>query len=285
MKWTVSLTLVLEVGLLSVVFGQTNLITVSELDSATSDWPKSVTATTNISVTTKSGDAVITKGGVLPVLSVSNVLVSTVYQGMTNRIPAVRTDIIEQINDLRRHRLIVGKEQYDNYRLVPYNPAEVKIFHRTGIAVVLIAQLSAELQAQLGYEKDKAEEFLAKRREEEQLRRKQQARQKLADQRLADPIGVGSVGVLYSVHVVQITGPDEMLAEIPVAYIYESRMYDKPVHSSRKELVFIKGVSTDGLIDGHDLKTESVFRITGTKRYGTAMGGTKTVFVLEPTSE
>jgi len=267
------------------MWAQTNLITVSELDSAAGDWPKSVTARTNITVHTESGILVVTNGAVLPVLSASNTLVSTVYQTTTNQIPAAATDIVDQINNVRRHRLIVGKEQYDNYRFVPYTPVEVKIFHRTGVAVIPIASLSTELQKQLGYDSDKAKEFLAQRQEKEELQRKEQARQKLADQQLADPIGVGSAGVLYSMHVVQITAPDEMLAEIPVAYVHEVAWADRPLHSSRKELVFIKGVPTDRLVDGYEYKTKSVFRITGTKRYSTAIGGSKTVFVLEPDSE
>src|ERR1039458_1995550 len=93
-------------------WAQTNPISVTELDSATSDWPKSVTATTNITVHAESGILVVTNGAALPVLSASNALVLIVYQEKTNPIPAAATDIVEQINELRRHRLIIGKEQY-----------------------------------------------------------------------------------------------------------------------------------------------------------------------------
>jgi hypothetical protein len=73
-------------GFASLVSAQTNLITLSELDSAKGDWPNSVTATTNISVSIKFGQAVITKGEVLSVLSVSNVSMSILYRGLTNEI-------------------------------------------------------------------------------------------------------------------------------------------------------------------------------------------------------
>jgi hypothetical protein len=161
-------------------WAQTNPISVTELDSAASDWPKSVTAKTNIAVHAESGVPVITNGAALPVLSVSNALISTVYQGTTNQIPALATDIIEQINDLRRHRLIVGKEQYDNYRLVPYTPVEVKIFHRTGIAVIPIAGLPADLQKQLNYSPDKATEWLEAQQRELAEREVARAEQQIA---------------------------------------------------------------------------------------------------------
>ena len=288
MKQMLFLALIMEIGFSWVAFGQTNLITVSELDSAASDWPNSVVATTNISVGTNPV-IVIPEGEVLRVLSASNTLISTVYQENTNQIPASATDIVEQINELRRHRLIIGKEQYDNYRIVPCNPAEVKIFHRTGIAVIPIAELPAELQKQLGYDKDKATEFLTKRREDEQLRREEQARQRRAEQDFAYPIGVGSTGVLKKpVHLIQIAGPDEMLAEIevalkavdPVTGVHYYRYNEKP-----PVLFYIRGLSTDGLVDDQYFNTTGLFKITGTRRYATTMGGTKTVFVLEPTTE
>ncbi len=46
--------------------------------------------------------------------------------------------------------------------------------------------------------------------------------------------------------------------------------------------VWVSGVSTAGLVDGKKVELPQVFRITGTKTYKTAIGGSNTVFVFSP---
>lgn len=46
-------------------------------------------------------------------------------------------------------------------------------------------------------------------------------------------------------------------------------------------LIWVVG-KYSGVIDGQNVTLKSVFRVTGTKQYTTAIGGSKTVFMLEP---
>ena len=45
---------------------------------------------------------------------------------------------------------------------------------------------------------------------------------------------------------------------------------------------WVKGVLTKDIVDGETLTIPGVFEITGTRTYETVLGGSKTVFVLEP---
>jgi hypothetical protein len=87
---------------------------------------------------------------------------------------------------------------------------------------------------------------------------------------------VGRVGVLYfpkgmslasedgrGFLVIYIDGPNDMLAEIG----------EKPV--------WIKGVSTSGLVDQSRVVLPQLFHVAGTKKYKTNTGGTSTVFLLQ----
>jgi hypothetical protein len=152
---------VCQAGLIAAAFGQTNIITQSDLDSAWADWPKSATVTSNITLAAKLGGAVIPKGETLSVLSVSNETVFVLRGGATNQIPAGATDIVDQINTLRSHRIIVGKDQYDDCRFEPRDPINVKVIHRSGVATIPMAKLPPWLQKQLGYDPTKASEWVA----------------------------------------------------------------------------------------------------------------------------
>lgn len=57
--------------------------------------------------------------------------------------------------------------------------------------------------------------------------------------------------------------------------IYEPQ---RPVH----EVVWLRGIDTKGLADGSKVELDKPLKITGTETYETIMGGSKTVFVLEP---
>ena len=52
-----------------------------------------------------------------------------------------------------------------------------------------------------------------------------------------------------------------------------------------EETVFLQGVDLSNAVDGKRFQLEWIMKITGTKTYGTAAGGTNTVYVLEPLDE
>jgi len=185
---TMLLVVILGAVWITVVSGQTNLITLSDLDTAKSDWPKSVTATTNISITVQSGVVAITNGEQLSVLSFNQGRIAVLRGGMTNEIAAGVTDVVDKINTVRSHRLIVGKEQYDNYRLQVRNPTEVKISHSAGVATVPMAKLPLELQKQLGYDPAKAAEWQATNQKTQAVQKKKQEEQEALNKKLSGAI-------------------------------------------------------------------------------------------------
>ena len=55
-----------------------------------------------------------------------------------------------------------------------------------------------------------------------------------------------------------------------------------PTKVSKSKTVFIVGIPTDNIADGDMLTCSNSFNVTGTKSYETRLGGTKTLYVLEP---
>lgn len=49
-----------------------------------------------------------------------------------------------------------------------------------------------------------------------------------------------------------------------------------------RKFIWISNVSTDGIIDGQYVRLTNVMKVTRTKTYKTALGGSSTVFVVEP---
>jgi len=75
----------------------------------------------------------------------------------------------------------------------------------------------------------------------------------------------------YNVKVFQVIDDRNFLAETMFGNV-----------RGRAALIWIKGVSAKGMTDGSFQAIEDLLFVSGTKLYGTAVGGTKTVFVLEP---
>jgi len=88
--------------------------------------------------------------------------------------------------------------------------------------------------------------------------------------------------IIFPVKVVQIIDEQSALVEITVPD-NSSSTYD-----TKKRTVFLHGVILSDVVDGERLTfTEMPYKymkITGTKTYSTAIGGTKTVYVMEPLS-
>lgn len=86
-------------------------------------------------------------------------------------------------------------------------------------------------------------------------------------------LGVGKHGVVsfgpndrsvVSLEVMQVTGPSVMLCKFA------------------GKILMIKGMATDGLVDGSHIDLLGHFIVSGTRTYTTALGTSNTVFVMEP---
>ena len=82
-------------------------------------------------------------------------------------------------------------------------------------------------------------------------------------------LGVGSIGLVTSLPVVQVAGDNSFRSEL---------LNETPV--------WVSGVPTERLVDGRSLDTTGfLFEVIGTKRYVTVLGSTSTVFELRPLSQ
>ena len=72
-----------------------------------------------------------------------------------------------------------------------------------------------------------------------------------------------AVGTVSEIRVRQVVDDDEMLAD----YLGQP--------------VWIRGLTTKGVVDGSVVPVLDTMRVSGTKRYGTVVGSTKTVFIVE----
>jgi hypothetical protein len=82
---------------------------------------------------------------------------------------------------------------------------------------------------------------------------------------LIDKLAVGAAGRLDEIRVQQIVGGSEMICRL-----------------AGGATVWIDGLSTEGKVDGASYASPYVFRVTGTKTYTTALGTSKTIFLLKP---
>lgn len=71
-----------------------------------------------------------------------------------------------------------------------------------------------------------------------------------------------------TVSILQIVGPEQMLVEFRIA--------------GRKTVGMLHGYPTAGLVTERTLVLETPYQITGTMTYATALGGSNTVYILEP---
>jgi hypothetical protein len=78
---------------------------------------------------------------------------------------------------------------------------------------------------------------------------------------------IGMIGLLGALRIQQVVGPTEAIVE----------RASTPSYS-----FWITGVRTDGIADDSEVTPVDVFQVTSTKTYATAIGSTKTIYVLEP---
>lgn len=71
----------------------------------------------------------------------------------------------------------------------------------------------------------------------------------------------------------QVLGPTTLLGELTQQHPLTFRQ--------RTEFIWVEGVSTQDVRDGHAVELPGAFRARGTKTYDTVLGGTKTVHVIE----
>jgi hypothetical protein len=91
---------------------------------------------------------------------------------------------------------------------------------------------------------------------------------------LSGNMKVGDFGVFFGnkIRVSQIIDAKTMRAEL----------VDPRVGVNKRINVMVRGMSTSGMVDDQTFACDTVFEVTGTETYNTAIGGTQTVFVLKP---
>jgi hypothetical protein len=92
--------------------------------------------------------------------------------------------------------------------------------------------------------------------------------------KLSANMKVGDFGIFFGnkIRVSQIIDTKTMRAEL----------VDPRVGVNKRINVMVRGMSTSGMVDDQTFACDTVFEVTGTETYNTAIGGTQTVFVLKP---
>lgn len=105
---------------------------------------------------------------------------------------------------------------------------------------------------------------------------------------------VGRLPHSEGVQVKQIIDNNQMLASVLMKLVPQYRRVTRsrfltraPIsgYDERRTLIWFKGIKTAGLVDDKAVEMDGLFIISGTKKYTTVAGSTKTVFVLEPVDE
>jgi hypothetical protein len=104
---------------------------------------------------------------------------------------------------------------------------------------------------------------------------------------LGGPLRVGAIGVIEGdVEIFQVSGTDSALANIWLPesdHAFREAATPRMIRTigSPHKLVLLRH-STDGWADGERKSFNGFWHVVETKTYGTAIGGSNTVFVLEP---
>ncbi len=96
---------------------------------------------------------------------------------------------------------------------------------------------------------------------------------------------VGQIAYLgrgYSLKIIQIIDKQNAIVDFCWTFIPQKSDHNDYGSLYRCETVWVKGISTANLVDGGYIKTDKPLKITGTKTYNTAAGGTKTIFFIGP---
>lgn len=99
---------------------------------------------------------------------------------------------------------------------------------------------------------------------------------------------LGQIGVLYDPYGVVVASSTKNRFEIRVAQVsnatemFVQQAFVLPNEVMAGNRILVRGVSTKGVVDDMAIELPQVFEVTDTETYGTADGGTNTVFVVEP---
>jgi hypothetical protein len=105
-------------------------------------------------------------------------------------------------------------------------------------------------------------------KEQEDIARDREKKVKQAMSPL-DDFKVGTIGILPPLTIRQIVSQGDMIVHVDL-------------QDDSNISLWIGGINTTGMVDGQPLKIERPMKITETKTYKTAIGGSRTVFVAEP---
>lgn len=283
-------TLILAVLSCSAAFAELDY---KQLAASKRDQPGTVTTTENIVIPIPHGEIQIPKTSTVRFLAISpEGRLDIEYNGQKYGIPAAKTDLEKRVAAIRSRRIVVDGWEYEDIEFLDPTAGDVTIKHRAGAFKVLLSTLPPDLQRKIGYDPGKAAKW-------ELAMRVQAEMEEARHTDFKDPLQVGMVGVSYrwTIKVLQVVGPQEMRAEVYTAYeeIVEDRTrmihigppgsYIHPRERkwfSKPHDVWIRGVSTEGLVDGANMDYRNPLTVTGTKTYDTTAGAGRTVFVLEP---
>ena len=203
-------------------------------------------------------------------------------------------------SDSTTNIVTIDGKTYENCKVVRVEPDGVVVQHKSGGAKVLFRVMSDDLKKKYGHDPDKERTYL------KQLEAAKVARQKRDFLARVKPffgeVAVGKVGKLaYPAEIISVVGPDEMIVRVRVdsesIELVPQLMVTRrgpggdemdylsvPVKAIKgtPHVLWTKGIPTDGLVDGKKIQLDGVYRVTRTRTYDTAAGGTSTVFVLEP---
>ena len=213
-------------------------------------------------------------------------------------------------------------KQYKNVKFIKREGSRLSIIHSSGGTWVSVYDLSEDVRKQLELpflEEFRKEEKKIQQRQQKKIERQKKAleqrrrewanlpinvrvyveRCRKARHRIELPttdLSIGMIGYFGKkswINVEQIVNGTEMLVkrrwrtdhtvyENPQMWGRRVRYTERNVRKDYDAFYWIKGVPTKGHIDGEENPLEGVFEVTGTKIYTTAIGGSNTVFILEP---
>jgi hypothetical protein len=134
------------------------------------------------------------------------------------------------------------------------------------------------------------EQFEQEQKKLDEEKQKDAAVEALIKPYFSSPLSVGQIARLRNyydqtqeIKTVQIIDSNNMIVELYSAMFAKNGKNILYFIGMCKEVVWIRGIDTRKMADEQSIEIgDQPFKITGTKTYEVVMGGTRTVFVLEP---
>lgn len=165
---------------------------------------------------------------------------------------------------------------YLQCKIIETSLFEIKVRHSRGIVKIPYSDIPESDRKKYGYDPEKAAAYIAAEEIKTYVQNRQQEYRRRIESipYFSENLYVGKIGFIDgNIEIIQVIDENNFLGKMPIQ--------SNTKNDDDYKLVWFSGFSTKNFADGQKIRSYKIFKVTGTKKYPTILGASKTVFVLE----